>query len=161
VNNAGVYEFAPLEAITEEHFYRQFNTNVLGLIFTTREAGKYFGSDGGSVINIGSVASRVGMPNACVYSATKGAVDAVTNVLAKELGPKHIRVNSINPGYIETEGVHAAGVVGTDFVANLIAQTPLGRGGHPEDIGPIAVFLASDDARWIAGEHLIASGGFR
>jgi 3-oxoacyl-[acyl-carrier protein] reductase len=161
VNNAGVYEFAPLEAITEEHFYRQFNTNVLGLILTTREAGKYFGSDGGSVINIGSVASRVGMPNACVYSATKGAVDAVTNVLAKELGPKHIRVNSINPGYIETEGVHAAGVVGTDFVANLIAQTPLGRGGYPEDIGPIAVFLASDDARWITGEHLIASGGFR
>ncbi|HYY27132.1 MAG TPA: glucose 1-dehydrogenase [Chthoniobacterales bacterium] len=161
VNNAGVYEFLPLEAITEEHFHRQFNTNVLGLILTTREAAKYFAPRGGSVINIGSTASRVTPPNTCVYSATKGAVDAVTGVLAKELGPKHIRVNSINPGYVETEGVHAAGVVGSDFVANMIAQTPLGRGGYPDDIGPIAVFLASDDARWVTGEHLIASGGFR
>jgi 3-oxoacyl-[acyl-carrier protein] reductase len=161
VNNAGVYEFLPLEAVTEEHFHRQFNTNVLGLILTTREAAKCFDSRGGSVINIGSVASRVAAPNTCVYSATKGAVDVVTRVLAKELGPKRIRVNSINPGYVETEGVHAAGVVGSDFVANIIAQTPLGRGGYPDDIGPIAVFLASDDARWVTGEHLVASGGFR
>jgi 3-oxoacyl-[acyl-carrier protein] reductase len=161
VNNAGVYEFVPLEAVTEEHFHRQFNTNVLGLILTTREAAKYFDSREGSVINIGSVASQVAVPNTCVYSATKGAVDVVTRVLAKELGPKHIRVNSINPGYVETEGVHAAGVVGSDFIANMIAQTPLGRGGYPDDIGPIAVFLASDDARWVTGEHLVASGGFR
>ena len=160
VNNAGVYEFAPLEAVTEEHFHRQFNTNVLGLILSTREAAKYFDSRGGSVINIGSVASRVAVPDTCVYSATKGAVDVVTGVLAKELGPKRIRVNSINPGYVETEGVHAAGVVGSDFVANIIAQTPLGRGGYPDDIGPIAVFLASEDARWVTGEHIIASGGF-
>lgn len=161
VNNAGVYEFALLEAVTEEQFHRQFNTNVLGLILATREAVKYFGESGGSVINIGSVASRTTPPSSCVYTATKGAVDAVTGVLAKELGPKHIRVNSINPGFVETEGVHAAGLVEGEFVTSLIAQTPLGRGGQPEDIGPIAVFLASDDAHWLTGEHLLASGGLR
>jgi 3-oxoacyl-[acyl-carrier protein] reductase len=161
VNNAGVYQFAPLEEITEDHFHRHFNTNVLGLILATREAVKYFGPQGGSVINIGSAASRMILPGTCVYTATKGAVDAVTGVLAKELGPRKIRVNSINPGFIETEGTHAAGIVGSDFVNGLVAQTPLGRGGRPEDIGPIAVFLASDDSRWLTGETLLASGGLR
>jgi 3-oxoacyl-[acyl-carrier protein] reductase len=161
VNNAGVYRFAPLEEITEEHFHQHFNVNVLGLILATREAVKYFGSRGGSVINIGSGASRVTPPNTCVYTATKAAIDAVTGVLAKELGPKKIRVNSINPGFVETEGTHAGGFVGSDFVKDLIARTPLGRGGQPDDIGPIAVFLASDDSRWLTGEHLLASGGLR
>jgi 3-oxoacyl-[acyl-carrier protein] reductase len=153
--------FAPLEAITEEQFHRQFNTNVLGLILATREAVKYFGERGGSVINIGSVASRQTPPSTCVYTATKGAVDAVTGVLAKELGAKHIRVNSINPGFVETEGVHAAGLIEGDFIQGLIAATPLGRGGQPEDIAPVAVFLASDDARWVTGEHVLVSGGLR
>lgn len=161
VNNAGIYRFAPLEEITEEHFHQHFNTNVLGLILATREAVKYFNSHGGSVINIGSAASRVTPPNTCVYTATKGAVDAVTGVLAKELGPRKIRVNSINPGFVETEGTHASGFVGSDFIQGLIAQTPLGRGGQPDDIGPIAVFLASDDSRWLTGECLLASGGMR
>jgi 3-oxoacyl-[acyl-carrier protein] reductase len=161
VNNAGVYEFAPLEAITEEHFHRQFNTNVLGLILATREAVKYFGERGGSVINIGSVASRDTPPSTVVYTATKGAVDAVTGVLAKELGAKHIRVNSINPGFVETEGVHASGLIGSEFVQGIIAKTPLGRGGLPEDIAPVAVFLASDDAHWVTGEHILVSGGLR
>jgi 3-oxoacyl-[acyl-carrier protein] reductase len=161
VNNAGVYQFAQLEEITEDHFHRQFNTNVLGLILATREALKYFSPQGGSVINIGSAASSVTLPGTCAYTATKGAVDAVTGVLAKELGPKRIRVNSINPGFVETEGTHAGGFVGSDLVNDLIAQTPLGRGGQPEDIGPIAVFLASDDSRWLTGETLLASGGLR
>jgi 3-oxoacyl-[acyl-carrier protein] reductase len=161
VNNAGVYQFAPLEEITEEHFHRLFNINVLGLILATRESAKYFGPKGGSVINIGSTATRLTPPNSCVYTATKGAVDAVTGVLAKELGPKKIRVNSINPGFVETEGTHSGGIVGSDFAQSLIAQTPLGRGGQPDDIGPIAVFLASDDSRWLTGEHLLASGGLR
>jgi 3-oxoacyl-[acyl-carrier protein] reductase len=161
VNNAGVYEFAPLEAVTEEQFHRLFNTNVLGLLLATREALKYFGERGGSVINIGSGASRLTPPSTSVYTATKGAVDAVTGVLAKELGSKHIRVNSINPGYVETEGVHAADLIGSDFIQTLIAQTPLGRGGQPADIAPVAVFLASDDAHWVTGEHIIVSGGLR
>jgi 3-oxoacyl-[acyl-carrier protein] reductase len=161
VNNAGIYRFAPLEEITEEDFHQHFNTNVLGLILATREAVKYFGPRGGSVINIGSAASRLTPPNSCVYTATKGAVDAVTGVLAKELGPRNIRVNSINPGFVETEGTHAGGFVGSDFVQGLIAQTPLGRGGQPDDIGPIAAFLASDDSRWLTGECLLASGGQR
>jgi 3-oxoacyl-[acyl-carrier protein] reductase len=161
VNNAGVYRFAPLEEITEEQFHQHFNVNVLGLILATREAVKYFGPRGGSVINIGSTASRITPPNTCVYTATKGAVDAVTAVLAKELGPKKIRVNSINPGFVETEGTHAGGFVGSDLIQHLIAQTPLGRGGQPDDIGPIAVFLASDDSRWLTGETLLASGGLR
>jgi 3-oxoacyl-[acyl-carrier protein] reductase len=161
VNNAGIYRFAPLEEITEEHFHQHFNINVLGLILATREAVKYFGSSGGSVINIGSGASRVTPANSCVYTATKGAVDAVTGVLAKELGPRKIRVNSINPGYVETEGTHTGGFVGSDLVQGFIAQTPLGRGGQPDDIGPIAAFLASDEARWLTGECLLASGGLR
>jgi len=161
VNNAGIYRFAPLEEITEEDFHQHFNTNVLGLIVATREAVKYFGPRGGSVINIGSAASRLTPPNSCVYTATKGAVDAVTGVLAKELGPRNIRVNSINPGFVETEGTHAGGFVGSDFVQGLIVQTPLGRGGQPDDIGPIAAFLASDESRWLTGECLLASGGQR
>jgi 3-oxoacyl-[acyl-carrier protein] reductase len=153
---------APLEDLTEEQFHRQFNTNVLGLILATREAVAHFGNRGGSVINISSVASRITPPSSCIYSATKGAVDAITGVLAKELGPRKIRVNSINPGYVETEGTQAAGIVeGSEFVAQTIAQTPLGRGGKPDDIGPVAVFLASDDSRWLTGETILASGGLR
>lgn len=161
VNNAGVYQFAPLGDITEEQFHRQFDTNVLGLLLTTQEAARLFGPEGGSVINIGSVASRLAPPTSAVYSATKGAVDAVTHVLAKELGPKRIRVNSINPGMVETEGVHAAGIVGSDFQKEAEAQTPLGRIAQPEDIAPIAVFLASADSGWLTGETLLASGGLR
>lgn len=161
VNNAGVYEFAPVAEITEEHFHRQFNTNVLGLILATQEAVKLFGPEGGSIINIGSTASTVTPPTTAVYTATKGAVDAVTRVLAKELGPRKIRVNSINPGIVETEGNHTAGVIGSDFQKQYEAQTPLGRIGQPEDIGPIAVFLASADSGWLTGETLLASGGLR
>jgi 3-oxoacyl-[acyl-carrier protein] reductase len=161
VNNAGIYQFAPLESVTEEEFHREFNTNVLGLILATREAVKYFGDNGGSVINVGSVASRVTPPNTVVYSATKGAVDAVTGVLARELGPRKIRVNSINPGGVETEGTQTAGVVGSDFEKQMIAQTPLGRFGQPDDIAPVAVFLASDDSGWLTGEVLKASGGLK
>ncbi len=161
VNNAGVYEFAALGEITEEQFHRQFNTNVLGLILATQEAEKHFGSEGGSVINIGSTISTVTPPATAVYTATKGAVDAVTHVLAKELGPKKIRVNSINPGMVETEGVHAIGILGSDFQKQFEAQTPLGRIGQPEDIAPIAVFLASQDSGWLTGETMLASGGLR
>jgi 3-oxoacyl-[acyl-carrier protein] reductase len=161
VNNAGVYEFAPLEEITEEQFHRLFNTNVLGLLLATKEAAKHFGAEGGSIINIGSTASQVTPPTSAVYTATKGAVDAVTHVLAKELGPKKIRVNSINPGMVETEGVHAIGMIGSDFQKTFEAQTPLGRIGQPEDIAPIAVFLASGDSGWLTGETLLASGGLR
>jgi len=159
VNNAGVYGFVPLESVTEQEFHREFNTNVLGLILATREAVKYFGSDGGSVINVGSVVTSLTPPNTVIYSATKGAVDAVTGVLAKELGPKKIRVNSINPGGVETEGTHRAGIVGSDFQKQMVAQTPLGRFGQPEDIAPVAVFLASDASGWLTGEVLRASGG--
>src|SRR5262245_26993104 len=161
VNNAGVYQFAPLGEITEEQFHRQFNTNVLGLLLATQEAAKYFGNEGGSVINIGSTATQVTPPETAVYTATKGAVDAVTHVLAKELGPKKIRVNSINPGVIETEGVHAAGVIGSEFEKDAVQKTPLGRIGQPHDIAPIAVFLASADSGWMTGETLLASGGLR
>jgi len=161
VNNAGVYEFAPLESITEDGFHRHFNTNVLGIILATREAVKYFGDGGGSVINIGSVVSTMAPPNSVVYTATKGAVDAVTRVLAKELGPKKVRVNSINPGGVETEGTHNGGIVGSDFAKQMIAQTPLGRFGQPDDIAPVAVFLASPDSGWLTGEVLVASGGLR
>lgn len=161
VNNAGVYQFGALEEITEEHFHRMFNTNVLGLILATQEAAKYFGAEGGSVINIGSTASQITPPMTAVYTATKGAVDAITHVLAKELGPKKIRVNSINPGVVETEGVHTAGMIGSDFQKSMEAQTPLGRTGQPEDIAPIAVFLASKDSGWLTGETLLASGGLR
>ena len=161
VNNAGVYDFAPLEQITEEQFHRMFGTNVLGLILATQEAAKHFGADGGSVINIGSVASSLTAPTTTVYTATKGAVDAVTRTLAKELGPKKIRVNSINPGVVETEGAHAAGVIGSDFQKGFEAQTPLGRIAQPSDIAPVAVFLASEDSAWVTGETLLASGGLR
>jgi 3-oxoacyl-[acyl-carrier protein] reductase len=161
VNNAGVYQFAPLESVTEGDFHRMFGTNVLGLILATQEAVKHFGDKGGSVINIGSTASQITPPTTVVYTATKGAVDAITRVLAKELGPKKIRVNSINPGGVETEGVHTAGVIGSDWEKQMTAQTPLGRFGQPEDIAPIAVFLASADAGWLTGETLLASGGLR
>ncbi|HTL62113.1 MAG TPA: glucose 1-dehydrogenase [Nitrospira sp.] len=161
VNNAGVYEFAALGEITEEQFHRQFNTNVLGLILATQEAVKRFGAEGGSIINIGSTASSLTPPSTAVYTATKGAVDAVTHVLAKELGPKKIRVNSINPGIVETEGVHAIGMIGSDFQKQFEAQTPLGRIAQPADIAPIALFLASADSGWLTGETLLASGGLR
>lgn len=161
VNNAGVYKFAPLADVTEEEFHRQFNTNVLGLILATKEAARYFGDEGGSVINVGSVVSRQTPAASVVYSATKGAVDAVTGVLARELGPKNIRVNSINPGPIDTEGFQAGGIAGGDFEKQLIAQTPLGRIGKPTDTAPIAVFLASSDSAWLTGETLLASGGLR
>ena len=160
VNNAGVYEFAPLEALTETQFHKIFNLNVLGLLLTTQTAAKYLG-EGGSIINIGSAVSRITPPTSVVYTATKGAVDAITGVLARELGPKKIRVNSLNPGMVETEGLHSAGFIGSDFEKGAVAQTPLGRIGQPEDIGPIAVFLASDDSRWLTGEQLLASGGMR
>jgi 3-oxoacyl-[acyl-carrier protein] reductase len=161
VNNAGVYQFAELGEITEELFHWHFNTNVLGLLLTTQEAVKRFGAGGGSIINIGSTVTTLTPPATAVYTATKGAVDAVTHVLAKELGPKKIRVNSINPGMVETEGVHATGIIGTDFQKQLEAQTPLGRIGQPDDIAPVAVFLASADSGWLTGETLLASGGLR
>jgi 3-oxoacyl-[acyl-carrier protein] reductase len=161
VNNAGVYEFSPLGEVTEEKFHRQFNTNVLGLLLATQAAAKLFGPEGGSIINIGSAVSRVTPPSSSIYTATKGAVDAVTGVLARELGPKKVRVNSINPGMVETEGVHTAGFIGSDFQKQLEAQTPLGRIGQPEDIAPLAVFLASADSGWLTGETLLASGGMR
>ncbi len=161
VNNAGVYEFAALGEVTEESFHKMFNLNVLGLILSSQEALKYFGPDGGSIINIGSTASSLNVPTAVTYTATKAAVDSVTGVLAKELGPKKIRVNSINPGMVETEGVHAAGVIGSDFQKQFESQTPLGRIGQPNDIAPVAVFLASDDSGWLTGELLLASGGLR
>jgi 3-oxoacyl-[acyl-carrier protein] reductase len=161
VNNAGVYQFSPLGEITEEQFHRHFNTNVLGLLLATQEAVKLFGPEGGSIINIGSTASSLTPPTTVVYTATKGAVDAVTHVLAKELGPKKIRVNSINPGMVDTEGVQSAGFIGSDFQKQLEAQTPLGRIAQPEDIAPIAVFLASSDSGWLTGETLLASGGLR
>ena len=159
VNNAGVYRFEPLEAVTEKEFNRQFNTNVLGLILATQEAVKYFGTEGGSVINIGSNATKLTPPMSVVYTATKGAVNMITRVLAKELGPKNVRVNSINPGGVETEGFHALGFAGSDFEKQMIAQTPLGRLGQPRDIAPAAVFLASSDGAWITGELLGVSGG--
>jgi 3-oxoacyl-[acyl-carrier protein] reductase len=160
VNNSGVYEFQPIEAITEEHFHRIFNTNVLGVLLTTQAAVKHL-DQGGSIINIGSAASRVTPPASAVYTGTKGALDAITGVLSRELGPKKIRVNSINPGMVETEGTHTGGFIGSDFEKALIAQTPLGRIGQAWDIAPIAVFLASDDAQWLTGELIIASGGLR
>jgi 3-oxoacyl-[acyl-carrier protein] reductase len=161
VNNAGVYQFAPLEEATENEFHRQFNTNVLGLILATQEALKHFGAEGGSVINIGSSATTITAPTTVVYTATKGAVDMITRVLAKELGPKKIRVNSINPGGVETEGFHTLGMPGSDFEKQMIAQTPLGRIGQPKDIAPVAAFLASSDAAWITGEIIYVAGGLR
>jgi len=161
VNNAGVYQFSPLDDITEESFHRQFNTNVLGLLLSTQAAARLIGPEGGSIINIGSVVSSIAPPASSVYTATKGAVDAVTHVLAKELGPKKIRVNSINPGMIDTEGARSAGFIGSDFQKQIESEAPLGRIGQPDDITPLAIFLASPDSGWITGETLIASGGIR
>ena len=160
VNNSGVYEFGALEAITEESFHRLFNTNVLGLLLVTQAASPHL-SEGGSVINIGSGVSRITPPNSAVYTATKGAVDAITGVLSRELGPRKIRVNSINPGMVETEGTHTAGFTGSDFEKALVLQVPFGRVGQPDEIADIAVFLASKESRWLTGETVIASGGMR
>jgi len=160
VNNSGVYGFAPIEDITEAEFHRHFNINVLGLLLTTQAAVKHLG-EGGSIINISSGVTRLTPPTTAVYSGTKGAVDAITGVLARELGPRKIRVNSINPGMVETEGVISAGFIGSDFEKQFVAQTPLGRIGQPDDIAGIAVFLASDDSRWLTGELLLATGGLR
>ena len=161
VNNAGVYEMLPLEQISEEHFHKQFNLNVLGLLLNTQEAVKQFGPEGGSVINISSVVSTFAPPGASVYSATKGAVDTITKSLAKELGPKKIRVNAINPGMIDTEGVRSARLAEGEFRKQIEAQTPLGRIGQPQDIATVATFLASADSGWITGETFVTAGGFR
>lgn len=161
VNNAGIYEFAPLDQVTEEHFHRQFNLNVLGLLLATQEAVKHFGESGGSVINVSSLVAVNPLPTASVYSATKAAVDALTKSLAGELGPKKIRVNSINPGMIETEGVHAAGIAKSDLRAQVEQQTPLGRIGQPDDVASVATFLASSDSGWVTGETLLVAGGYR
>jgi 3-oxoacyl-[acyl-carrier protein] reductase len=161
VNNAGVYEFVPLEEVTEPQFHRMFDTNVLGMLLTTQEALKHFNADGGSIINIGSLASSLTPPTAVVYNATKGAVDAITRTLAKELGPRKIRVNSINPGMVITEGVVTGGFHESDFRTMLESQTPLGRVGQTDDITPAAVFFASDASKWITGETLIIAGGLR
>jgi 3-oxoacyl-[acyl-carrier protein] reductase len=160
VNNSGVYEFAPIEEVTEAQFNKMFNVNVLGLLQTTKAAVKHLG-EGASIINIGSVVSSLTPPNSSVYTATKGAVDAITGVLAKELAPKKIRVNSVNPGLVETEGTQSAGIMGSDFEAGAVAQTPLGRAGQVQDIASVAAFLASNDAGWITGELVRAGGGLR
>ena len=160
VNNSGVYEFKPLEDITEEHFRQEFDINVLGLLLTTQAAAKHLG-EGGSIVNIGSLVTRISPPASAVYTGTKGAVDAITGVLARELGPRRIRVNTVSPGMVETEGTHAAGFIGSEFAANAAAQTPLGRIGQPQDIASIVTFLASDDSHWLTGEQLYASGGMR
>jgi len=156
-----MFKFEPLAEVTEGEFHRQFNTNVLGLILATKEAAKYFDGDGGSIINVGSVVSRLTPPQSVVYTATKGAVDAVTGVLARELGARGIRVNSINPAMVQTEGARSAGIIGSELETDTIAETSLGRSGQPDDIAPVAVFLASDDSRWVTGETLLASGGLR
>ncbi|MFN4174091.1 MAG: glucose 1-dehydrogenase [Parachlamydiaceae bacterium] len=161
INNAGIYEFLPLEEITEAHFHRLFDINVLGLLLACKESLKYFGDKGGSIINISSIASTSGSPTSSVYSATKASVDIITKALAKELGPKKIRVNAINPGLVETEGVISKGFNDGDFKKEVERQSPLGRIGKPQDISPAAVFLASDDASWITGETLFISGGYR
>jgi 3-oxoacyl-[acyl-carrier protein] reductase len=160
VNNSGVYEFSPIEAVTEEQFHKIFNVNVLGLLLTTQAAVKHLG-EGASIINVGSVVSRVTPADSSVYTGTKGAVDAITGVLARELGPRKIRVNALNPGMVETEGTHSAGFIGSDFEKGTVAQTPLGRVGQPGDIASIAVFLASEDSAWLTGERILAGGGFR
>jgi 3-oxoacyl-[acyl-carrier protein] reductase len=159
VNNAGVYEFRPLEAITAEHYHRTFNINVLGLLLTTQEAVKHFPATGGSIINIGSVVTDLTPPASAVYTGTKGAVDAITGVLAKELGARKIRVNALNPGLTITEGTHTAGIAGSDFEKDAVSKTPLGRAGQPQDIARAAVFLASDDSGWVTGEQLRVGGG--
>jgi len=160
VNNAGVYEFSPVEEITEDHFRKHFDLNVLGLTLATQAAVKQFNSTGGSIVNISSLVSTLGIPGAAVYSGTKGAVDAITRSLAKELGPRHIRVNSVNPGMIETDGLHSSGVAESDMRKQIESQTPLGRIGQPDDIAKAALFFASDDSSWITGETLTVSGGY-
>ena len=160
VNNSGVYEFAPIGAVTEEQFHRIFNINVLGAILTTQAAVRHLG-EGGSVINIGSSVSRITPASSTVYTGSKGALDALTGVWARELGPRKIRVNSINPGLVETEGTHSGGQIGSDLEKWLVAQTPLGRTGQVGDIAPVAVFLASDDSAWLTGEQILATGGSR
>jgi 3-oxoacyl-[acyl-carrier protein] reductase len=160
VNNSGVYEFAALEEVTEEHFHRHFNINVLGLLLVTQAAAKHL-VEGGSIINIGSGVSRITPPNSAVYTATKSAVDGITGVLARELGARKIRVNSLNPGMVETEGTVSAGFIGSDFEKALVSQVPFGRVGKPDEIADVAVFLASMESRWLTGETLIASGGLR
>ena len=160
VNNSGVYEFAPIEAVTEEQFHKMFNINVLGAILLTQAAVKHL-REGGSIINIGSGVSRITPANSTIYTGTKGALDAITGVLARELGSRKIRVNTINPGLIETEGTRSGGQMGSDLEKWFIAQAPLGRTGQVSDIAPIAVFLASDDSQWLTGEQLLATGGIR
>ena len=161
VNNAGVFNFAPIEETNEAEYQRQFGVNVLGPLLATREALPLFGPQGGSIINISSIVSRMGIPGSSIYAGTKGALDSITLVLASELGPRKIRVNSINPGMVESEGTHAAGFIGGDFQKNIEAQAPLGRIGQPEDIAKVAVFLASDESSWLTGERISASGGHR
>jgi len=161
VNNAGVYEFVPLEEVTEQQFHKMFDTNVLGMLLATQEALKHFKADGGSIVNVGSLASSLTPPTAVVYNATKGAVDAITRTLAKELGPRKIRVNSINPGMVITEGVVTAGFHESDMRTAFESMTPLGRVGQTDDIAPAAVFFASDDSKWVTGETLIIAGGLR
>jgi 3-oxoacyl-[acyl-carrier protein] reductase len=161
INNAGIYEFLPLDGVTTEHFHKQFDLNVFGLLLTSQEAAKHFGPDGGSIVNISSLASTYTPATSSVYSGTKAAVDAITKALAKELGPRNIRVNAINPGMVETEGVHSAGFIESDFRKQVESQTPLGRIGQPEDVAPAAVFFASSDAAWITGETLVIAGGLR
>lgn len=161
VNNAGVYEFAPIEQMTAAQYHRLFDLNVLGLLLATREAVRQFGAEGGNIINIGSVAATAAPATGAVYSATKAAVDTITMSLAKELGPRQIRVNSVNPGMVETEGAHAQGIIGSDWAKQTAARTPLGRIGRPDDIAPVVAFIASDEARWITGQLLPVSGGDR
>lgn len=163
INNAGVYQFGPLDAVTIEEFNRQYNLNVLGLLLSTREAAKYFDDKGGSVVNIGSVVGRAAIPFSSIYSSTKAAVDSLTRTLSVELGPKKIRVNSLNPGMVETEGTTSAGITAAEgeFRKQIEASTPLGRIGQVDDIAPVAVFLASDDAKWVTGETIYVSGGNR
>lgn len=161
VNNAGVYAFAPLEDITETEFRRQFDVNVLGPILATREASRRFPAEGGSVINVSSIASEKGIPGATVYGTTKGALDQITRTLALELAPRKIRVNTIAPGGIETEGTHTAGIIGSDMERQMVADTPLGRIGQPDDVADVAVFLASDASRWVTGDRIRVAGGYR
>ncbi len=159
VNNAGVFAFAPLEGVTVQEFRRQFDLNVLGLLLASQKAAALFGEGGGSIINVSSSITALAPPQSAVYTATKAAVDAITRVLAKELGPRGIRVNSLSPGMVETEGFHAAGFAGSDMERGVVAQTPLGRIGQPDDIGKVAAFLASDDAGWVTGQILQVAGG--
>lgn len=160
VNNSGVYEFASIDELTEDHYRRQFDINVLGVLLTTQAASPHLG-EGASIINISSAITHVNTPSAAAYAGTKGAVNAISGVLANELAPRKIRVNTVSPGFVVTEGTHTAGIIGSDMESGLIAQTPLGRAGHPDDIASVVTFLASADARWLTGENITASGGIR